>query len=481
MYSPEYLKELFDNILFDADSYKHSHPTQYPKDTHYVESYIESRGGKYDATIFFGLQMFLKRYLCLQITQQMIDMAEPFINEHFGGQKIFYREGWEYIVKHHNGYLPLRICAVPEGLLIPTSNVLVTIRNTDPEGCAWLTSWVETQLLRGVWYPTTVATNSFMMKQVIKKYLNMTGDPTLIDYKLHDFGGRGVTCKEQANIGGASHLVNFKGTDTLSCIPYAMYYYNTGEMLAHSIPASEHTTIITWGKDGELDAMRNMVKQFGKPGATFACVSDTNDIYNACTRLWGTDLRKDIEHSGSTLVVRPDSGDPVDVTLRCVEILGEKFGFSINRKGYKVLKPCVRLIQGDGIDFDMIGKILANFAKHSWSADNLAFGSGGGLLQKVDRDLQKFAQKASAAEVGGEWREIFKNPITDPGKKSKKGRLGLFRSTVNGEYATFRTDNLSDMNYVEQFYYKSVLVPVFENGKVLREYSFAEVRANSEK
>lgn len=470
----EQLKALLNNPLLNVDSYKHTHYPQYPDNVVRVEANIESRGGKYDKTVFFGLQFFNKEYLTVQITQAMIDQAEPFINEHFG-QPIFDRAGWEHIVNKYNGYLPIQIDAVPEGMVIPTKNILVRIVNTGDKQTRWLPAWIETMLLRGVWYPTTVCTNSYMMKQVISHYLEMTGTPSLIDYKLHSFAGRGVSCKEQANIGDAGHLVNFKGTDTLSAIPYAMYYYNSEEMLGFSIPASEHTTIITWGKDGELDAMRNMVKKFAKPGAMFACVSDTNDIYNACTRYWGTELKKEITTSGATLVVRPDSGDPVDVTLRCVQILAEKYGTSVNDKGYKVLHPSVRLIQGDGIDFDMVGKILANFAKYSFSADNIAFGSGGGLLQKVDRDTQKFAQKANAAELeSGEWIEIFKNPITDPGKKSKKGRLELFRNDATGEYITAHPNAYGEG-------YTKMLTTVYKNGVVVKEYTFEEVRENARK
>jgi nicotinamide phosphoribosyltransferase len=477
-FSKPELQLLLDNPLMDVDSYKHTHWKQYPKRVRKIQAYIESRGGKYDRTVMFGLQIFLKRYLTVQFTQAMIDQAEPFINAHFG-QPIFDRAGWEYIVNNHNGYLPVKIHAVPEGLVIPTKNILVKIENTDPDGAAWLPAWVETQLLRGVWYPTTVATNSYMMKKVIMEYLEKTGDPALINFKLHDFGGRGVTCKEQANIGGAAHLVNFMGTDTLSAIPYAMYYYNESEMLGFSIPASEHTTVITWGKDHERDAVKNMIDSFAKPGQLFANVGDTYDIFNHCINILGTEFKHQIQSSGSTMVVRPDSGDPVEVTLRVIEILSEKFGHSINGKGYKVLNPCIRIIQGDGIDYEMVDKILANFAKHGWSADNIAFGSGGGLLQKVDRDTQKVAQKACAEEIGEGseevWRDIFKNPITDPGKRSKKGQLMLYRNVLRNEYFTGREgEEIGDIVV-------PVLVLVFENGKVIKEYRFTEVRANSEK
>lgn len=473
------------NLILNTDSYKPSHWLQYPKGATNQHSYIESRGGVYPGTVMFGLQIFLKEYLLTPITQEDIDEAETFLGGHIR-PGIFNRTAWEHILKKYNGYMPVRISAVPEGCVVPTHNVLVTVELTEEAekdaNLVWLISYLETALLRAVWYGTTVATNSYAMKQTIKKYLEMTGDPSTLPFRLHDFGSRGVSSFESAGIAGAAHLVNFMGSDTITGIRYAQKYYNETQMLAFSIPATEHSTMTSWGgREGEVKAMENMIDKFAGEGHLYAVVSDSYDIYNAIIQHWGTTLRHKVIKSGGTLVVRPDSGDPIEVTFRCVELLGETFGYSINNKGYKVLNPSVRLIQGDGIDGEEIEKILANFAKHRWSADNINFGCGGGLLQKVDRDTQKMAMKCSAMKVNGQWIDVFKDPITDSVKKSKKGRLGLYQSSVNGEYATFRTDNVSDMNYVEQFHYKSVLVPVFENGKVLKEYTFTDVRANSEK
>jgi len=172
------------SIITNTDSYKYSQYNQYPQGTTNVFSYIESRGGKWKQTVFFGLQIFLKEYLTKQITQEDIDLAELIVTAH--GEP-FYRQGWEYILREHNGYLPLRIKAVPEGAVIPVKNVLATVENTDPN-CAWLTSFVETALLRGIWYGTTVCTNSYESKRIIHDYLMKTGDVSLIDFKLHDFG-----------------------------------------------------------------------------------------------------------------------------------------------------------------------------------------------------------------------------------------------------------------------------------------------------
>ena len=208
------------NILLNADSYKVSMFKQYPAGTTGVYSYIEARGGRFNETVFFGLQAFIKEYLTTPITQADIDIADEILTAH--GEP-FNREGWQYILDNCGGYLPVVIRAVPEGSVVPVKNVLCVIENTD-RNVPWLTTWVETALLRAIWYPTTVATQSWNIKRVIAEYLEKTGDPSLIDFKLHDFGARGVSSLESAGLGGAAHLVNFMGTDTISGILAAREY-----------------------------------------------------------------------------------------------------------------------------------------------------------------------------------------------------------------------------------------------------------------
>jgi nicotinamide phosphoribosyltransferase len=475
--------KLAKNIILNTDSYKVSMFKQYPAGTTGVYSYIESRGGRYDRTVFFGLQAFIKEYLLEPITQADIDIADEILTAH--GEP-FNRAGWQYILDKHNGFLPVVIRAVPEGTVVPVKNVLATIENTDPE-CFWLTTWLETALLRAVWYGTTVATQSYTIKQVILDYLERTGDPTTIDFKLHDFGARGVSSLESAGIGSAAHLVNFMGTDTITGVLFAREYYNAG-IAGFSIPAAEHSTITSWGRDGEVDAYRNMLTQFAKPGSVLAVVSDSYDIYNATEKLWGEELRQTVIDSGATVVIRPDSGDPVEVNRRLIEILGSKFGYTTNSKGFKVLNN-VRLIQGDGINELTVRTILGTFMAMGWSADNIAFGMGGALLQIVDRDTQKFAMKCSAmsrdvwvedGDLGSgwktEWHDVVKDPVTDPGKKSKAGRVTLWTNGT-GEYVS----SVDEPKQWADRGWTKALVPVFWDGKLEKEYSFEEVRANARK
>ena len=455
--------KLSKNLLLNTDSYKTSMFKQYPAGTTGVYSYIESRGGRYDSTVFFGLQAFIKEYLLEPITQTDIDVAAEILTAH--GEP-FNRDGWEYILRQHKGYLPVVIRAVPEGTVVPVKNVLATIENTDPE-CFWLTTYLETALLRAIWYPTTVATQSKYIKTIILDYLERTGDPTLIDFKLHDFGARGVSSLESAGIGGASHLVNFMGTDTISGLLFAREYYGAS-MAGFSIPAMEHSTITSWGRVNEVKAYANMVDQFARPGSILAVVSDSYDIFNAASKLWGEELKQKVIDSGATIVIRPDSGDPVVVNRKLIEILGEKFGYTKNAKGFKVLNN-VRLIQGDGVNERTISSILGAFMAMGWSADNIAFGMGGALLQQIDRDTQKFAMKCSAACIDGEWVNVQKDPITDSGKKSKAGRVTLFQNR-DGSYYSGVED-----------WMESALIEVFRDGKLVKEYTFDEVRANSNK
>ncbi len=454
------------NRIIDTDSYKASHWLQYPPKTTLVHSYLESRGSErdYTETVFFGLQYILKRFFLEKFTQEMVEEAREVITKH--GEPFNY-EGWTNLVKKHKGKLPLRVRAVAEGSVVPTRNVLMTVENTDAE-LYWLTSWFETQLMR-IWYPCTVATQSFYIKRDVYKFLQETADDAdaEIGFKVHDFGSRGVSSQETAAIGGAAHLVNFLGSDTMSALLIHRNFYNS-EMAGFSIPAAEHSTITAWGRDNEISAYRNMLENFAKPGATVAVVSDSWNIYNAVEKIWGEQLKQEVIDSGATIVIRPDSGEPVEVVSKVASLLAEKFGTETNSKGYKVLKN-VRIIQGDGVNENSIHAILERLKTEGFSATNIAFGIGGSLLQKIDRDTMKFAYKCSAIVTNGELRDVYKQPITDAGKNSKKGRLDLVLE--NGEYKTVRLENAETLSAEN-----SQMRVVYENGELLIDDNLDEIR-----
>ena len=451
------------NIILNVDSYKTSHYLQYPPNTEIVSSYIESRGGDYDRSVFFGLQMFIKEYLTQPITAENIEEADDILTAH---GVPFNREGWAYILNTHHGYLPIEIQAIPEGTVLPVSNVLVQAQNTDPH-CAWLTSYLETALLRAVWYPTTVATRSNVCRQIIQEALEQTADSLDgLDFKLHDFGARGVSSMESAAIGGAAHLLNFMGTDTLSGVMALRRNYNA-DMPGFSIPAAEHSTITCWGQANEGSAYANMLKQFTGPNKVVAVVSDSYDLFNAIDHLWGDTLREQVINNGGTVVIRPDSGNPIEIVCETIQRLMNKFGYRNNSKGFQVLPDYVRVIQGDGVSPDMIAEILAVMKTNQLSADNIAFGMGGELLQNINRDTLQFAMKASAIRINGQWRDVYKDPVTDTGKRSKRGRLALVTDSKNG-YQTIRESVLGNRD--------NLLDVVFHNGKLMRDEDFEHIR-----
>ena len=463
------------NILTLTDSYKATHWKQYPKGSTKVYSYLESRGGKFDNTMFYGLQYFIKQYLSGQVvTEEKIQQAKKLWDAHLG-PGLFNESGWRHILDKHNGHLPVRIKAVPEGTVVKTGNVLVTVENTDPE-VPWLTNFLESILLQ-VWYPITVGTLSREVKKNLINYLKKTTSYNpeeisgVVAFMLHDFGFRGVSSVESSGLGGSSHIINFMGTDTVSAILFAQEFYNTENPLAFSIPASEHSTMTSWGEQFEVKAMENMLDSY--PTGLVACVSDSFDIIRACRDYWGTALRDKILSRDGRLVIRPDSGDPVQTLKQIFHILWDKFGGTTNDKGFKVLDPHVRVIQGDGVNYESISDICDMMIEEGFSVENIAFGMGGALLQKVDRDTQKFAFKCSSITINGEEAEVRKNPIeiNEKGervqsfKKSKAGRLKL----VDGKTVEHSHDEVGDE-----------LVEVFLNGKVMKEWTFEEVRERAQ-
>lgn len=400
---------------------------------------------------------FLRDFL----TESSVTHAAKTWHGHFGSPSVYNKQGWEDL--HKLGYLPLSIRAVPEGTVVNTRNVLMTVENTDPR-FAWLTNWVETVLMH-VWYPITVAAQSRECKILVKKYLDLTGDSAGIDYKLHDFGFRGSTCIEQAAIGGAAHLTNFRGTDTGVALEFLEYYYRAKndetECVGNSIPASEHSIHSSWGREREAESYDWAMQQF--PDALLTCVSDTWNIYTACKEHWGTTLKPKVLERNGTVVIRPDSGHPPLVVVNCLNILGERFGWTKNAKGYKLLHPSVRLIQGDGVDFEMIRIVLHAMYESGWAADNVAFGMGGGLLQKLNRDTQRMAIKCSETTCDGVTTDVYKDPITDVNKKSFSGRLALVKK--DGELVTVKGPHDDD-----------VMIEVFRNGNILDFPTIGQIR-----
>ncbi|WP_269582700.1 nicotinate phosphoribosyltransferase [Roseibium sp. Sym1] len=456
------------NPLLATDSYKQSHFRQYPPEARRISAYVEARPNTFsEGVLFFGLQAYLKKVLLTPITAAHIAQAGKICAAH---GVPFNKEGWQQILEDHGGLFPLEIKALPEGTLAPSGVPLVQVENTD-ERMPWLTTWVETALLRAVWYPSTVATLSLKCKEIIYRGLLATSDDpdAQVPFKLHDFGARGVSSSESAALGGMAHLVNFAGTDTMEALEAASTWYGA-DMAGFSIPAAEHSTMTSWGPQREEEAYANMLTQFAAPGKLVAVVSDSYDIDNAVDAIWCGSLKERVLQSGATVVIRPDSGDPVATPLKVLETLWSSFGGAENSKGARVLNPAIRVIQGDGMTLDSIGKLVDELVRRKWSVDNIAFGMGGGLLQQLNRDTMRFAMKANAMKTAdGAWVDVSKDPASDPGKASKAGRQAVIERDGNLKAARLESVDPADDR----------LKVVYRDGRLITDWSFDEVRGRA--
>ena len=456
------------NITTLTDSYKICHWNMMPPNTQNVYSYFEARtGATYNKTVFFGLQYYLKAYLAGQVvTREKIEAGARLSRAHFGNDNYFNREMWEYILEKYNGYLPVEIKAIPEGTPVPINNVLMTVVNTDDK-CYSLTNHLET-ILSQVWAGSTVATLSNEIYKMLEFYRKETGNMDFIKFGLHCFGFRGVSSIESAGVCGAAHLVNFLGTDTLKAMETAIEYYNASlDGLAYSVAATEHSVMTARGEDGEEQVFENLLKQY--PTGILSVVIDSYNYKNFVNNI-ALKYKKEILGREGKVVFRPDSGDPTSVTLDVLEGLSKVFGTTKNDKGYIDLNPKVGALWGDGIDYMGIRSILFSMKNNGYSTNNIVFGAGGALLQKHNRDTQRFAFKSSAQKRNGVWHDIYKNPL-DASKLSKKGILKLVKD-AEGNYHTINghTDGFNEA--------KDEMVTVFKNGIITKEYNFSDVRKN---
>lgn len=461
------------NKLLLTDAYKHTHWNLLPPKTQYVYSYAESRGvtdkGVPKETLFFGLQVYLKKYFEGQFyTLEDIDECAKELGMVFNTHEYFNADGFRKMYEKYQGKLPIRIKALPEGTVAPSRTALVTIENTDPE-FPWITNFVETLLLQVVWYPTTVASQSYGIRKLINKWAEKTGGVLNNPFALNDFGLRGVSSVESAELGGMAHLAVFRGSDNLAPIPAIRKYYKHDGFILGSVAATEHSETIMWGKENEVETYRHFLKM--NPDGMLSIVIDSWDTYHAVDEIFGKQLKPEILARRGVTVFRPDSGNPPDVARYIANSLAKNFGYTTNDKGYKVLNPKVRIIYGDFIRYGMIDDILSGLEEDGFSTDNIVFGMGGALLQGVNRDTFKFALKTSAVNINGLWNDVSKSPVGDQTKKSKGGRFAVLLE--DKEYKTVPYDSaLVNVDLLET---------VFENGSLVREYTWDEVINNVNK
>ncbi len=417
------------NVLVCTDAYKASHFKQIPPDAEASRFYLAPRrkllGAEYDDFIMFGLSYFIKKYLERPITEVDIQYAHK-IWDHFnvgGGAYPFPYEAFQRIVDDFDGRLPITIAGIPEGMAFSEYNTPIAIIECHEPDLTWLPGFIETALQRAVWYGSTTATIS----RNVRKYLHQLYEKTVkpddfftLDFRLHDFGARGVSSGESAALGGLAHLINFNGTDTMEGVVLGTEVYNIDVAeLACSIPAAEHSTVTCWGSDmnHERKALENMIKHFGD-GPLFAFVSDSYDYKRFVREVWcHPDIIDDVRKAGATPVVRPDSGDPNEMVLYGLTHLADAWGYEVNDKGYKVLNG-INVIQGDGMNSESVVKMYEAVTKAGFSPQNVAVGMGGGLLQKHNRDFMSWSMKMFQIKRDGLWHNVQKTPVTQPEKKA---------------------------------------------------------------
>lgn len=462
------------NLLLMTDVYKLGHMLFYPEGTTEIYSYLCARSDKKSKdALFFGLQYYLA-ILEKGVTHADVDEFLEYRKNILGGNPDEVVQKMRALADL--GYIPIKIKAVPEGTVIDNKNVLATVVNTHPD-FPWVVGFFESLLLK-VWNTVSVATESLKFKRLVTKMTKETSDSDfLLPFLVHDFGYRGCSSEETAALSGASHLVNFLGTDTVPAIKLAKEVYNASEPIGLSVPASEHSVMCCFGTDGELNAFKRMLEL--NPTGLVSIVSDTYDFFNVMTNF--TDiLCEDILSRDGKVVFRPDSGDPKKILCGdpeapvgspeykgAIRILDEKFGSTINSKGFKELNPKVGLIYGDGMYYGRFKDVLETMRDMGYANTNLVIGIGGLLLQQHNRDDLGFAFKATFAVVSGEERQLFKDPKTDTGKRSHKGRMKLVKE--NGKFVTIDQVSKEEEN-------EGLLVEVFNNGNIVREYTFDEIK-----
>lgn len=484
------------NPMMAIDAYKLDHRRQYPPNTTAVYSNFTPRGSRIagiDRVVFFGLQAFLQDY-CIEQFNEWFNLDEnEAVNDYvdmtvkvLGPNDI----GGDHIrALHQLGYLPLRFCALPEGTLTPLRIPMFTVENTLPE-FFWLVNYIESILSAQVWLPCTSATTSWHLRRLLDQKAKETGGPAeFVDWQGHDFSFRGMATVEASASSGAGHLLNFTGTDSLPALEFVdAFYPGENGLVGGSVAATEHSVMCAGGANSEKETFARLLDLY--PSGIVSVVSDTWDLWSVLTNLLPS-LKDQIMARDGKLVIRPDSGDPVDIITGIrqpgsmvghqiseseakgvVELLWDVFGGTVNDKGFKELDPHIGVIYGDSINYDRAQQITDRLAAKGFASTNIVFGVGSYTYQFQTRDTFGFAMKATWAKIDGEGKDIFKDPITDDGlKKSATGRLAVIPTWGKDTYRLLEKVD----GYEESV---SSLRPVWEDGKFIKQYTFAEVRTN---
>jgi len=490
------------NPLLLTDGYKTGHHQQYPKGTTLVYSNFTPRSNKYapkgcDKVVSFGQQMV------------MMKIHEMFNNDFFNQPKDLVcgemkRElslylNTDYDVSHFEalhdlGYLPIKVKSIEEGSLVPIKVPVLTIYNTIPE-FYWVTNYLETILSNLLWKPMTSATIAHQYRKVLTKWVEKTDKERswFIDWQGHDFSMRGMDSVDAVISSGLGHLTSFSGSDSLPTIYGARKYYNADGMICGSVNATEHSVMCAGSKEDEIGTFRRLLETY--PVGILSVVSDTWDLFKVITEYLPR-LKEEILSRDGKLVIRPDSGDPVDILCGTqifedmdhyndyeldresilsseekgvIELLWDVFGGTINEQGYKVLDPHIGAIYGDSITIDRAEDICKRLESKGFASTNVVLGVGSFTYQYNTRDTFGFAMKATYVEINGEGREIFKDPITDDG--TKKSATGLLHVTKSNENGYMLVDKVTWDNEAN-----GELQTIYKDGEFFNQTTLTEIR-----
>jgi len=534
--------------LAQTDFYKVSHHQMHPEGTTKIYSNFTPRKSRIpgiDGIVVFGIQYFILEYLIEQWNKNffgyignneaqfrpkmrkdtVISKYKRLIDNTLGKDAVdttHIEKLWDL------GYLPLEIKALSEGEICPIGVPCLTITNT-VDHAFWLVNYLETILSCTVWQPMTSATISLQYRKLLNKYAKeTTGSTDFVQWQGHDFSMRGMSSLESACTSGAGHLISFSGTDTIPAIEFLEQYYGANiekECVGASVPATEHSVMCMGLKDGELATFSRLLDLY--PNGILSVVSDTWNLWDVIKRGGICEQLKDkILARNGKLVIRPDSGDPVDIICGTsfnfintnyengdsvideqyveislleeydkplfkgvIECLWDIFGGTVNEQGYKVLDPHIGAIYGDSITLQRADEICKRLKAKGFASTNIIFGIGSFTYQYNTRDSLGFACKATYGEVlidenSGyplsegepfiEAQEIFKDPITDSGEK--KSARGLLRVDYNeqGKVTLYQQQTKEQEK-------QGLLETVFLNGKLVKKQSLLEIRKRLEK
>lgn len=462
-----------------TDGYKFCHWEMFPKGVTEVADYLESRGGKYNEIVTWGNQYITKENFEGQVftLQDVADLdydLKHYFNPGWDGKaevrNFFNKKGFTEMYESYGGCLPLRIKALPEGTVAKPKNMLLEITNTDPR-FPWLPDYLE-PIAEKAWFGCTVATFSRELKKMIKKWWIKNGCIDDIAFKVHGFGDRSSTSGASSTYSGAAHLINFLGTDTYQATEFLKKYYKAILPIAHSVPATEHLITMLWGRGGEFDLFKHLLLSY--PGYIHSSVSDTWDHFKAISEHYKR-LEPEIianNNTGGTLVIRPDTS--INEFIQLFELLFRTFGYTTNRKGYKISSLGIKLLCGNAVSFESADQLLNEMDQKGISIDNIVFGMGGNLDQNHKRDDAMFAFKGCRAIIDGVKTDLYKDPITETFKKSKRGKLIVVKNS-EGDIETISDYDKTPEEFSELLK-EDLMEDIFINGEMINESNLTQVR-----